>query len=181
MGAQGSLRSRITPCNSMTWIFGLAPSKTSNSLSFLSHILRPRDVYFHPLGLRDASIKSAGSPSAPNPKSRFPPSCTKVRIGSPSRAWPGYCKRKAQINNTLYFHQHRQRVILTRFISSTSRESHFRAFFLHLFSITSPDLPSYFPPAFFMRLATDNKLTILFSARYISARFSEFINNLFCF
>jgi hypothetical protein len=50
----------------------------------------------------------------------------------------------------LYFHQHRQRVILTNLISSTSRETGYRPFFLHLFSLTSPNSPSFPPPAFFL-------------------------------
>ena len=49
----------------------------------------------------------------------------------------------------LTFHQHRERASITHVFSSTSREGSKRTFFLGLFSSTSRDYPSYFPPAFF--------------------------------
>ena len=66
-------------------------------------------------------------------------------------------------HNSLSFHQHCQREVLTPFLSSTSRETCKRTFFLHVFSITSPDYPSFPPPAFFHHPATRNKLTIFVS------------------
>ena len=50
--------------------------------------------------------------------------------------------------NSIYFHQHRERPEITHLLSSTSPEAYELTFFLHLFSITSRDYPSFFPRVF---------------------------------
>jgi len=51
-------------------------------------------------------------------------------------------------HNSISFHEHRERQILTHLFSSISWWGRKATFFLHVFSITSPDYPAFFPPAF---------------------------------
>jgi hypothetical protein len=53
------------------------------------------------------------------------------------------------LDNSLSFHQHRQRVTITPLVSSTSPEGDYRIFFLYVFSITYGNFASFFTPFFF--------------------------------
>jgi hypothetical protein len=67
---------------------------------------------------------------------------TALAIGSSGLCWLSTDHKAlppARCSNSLSFHQHRQRAILTSLFSSTSRETGKRTFFLYLFSITSRD------------------------------------------
>jgi len=46
-------------------------------------------------------------------------------------------------NNRLYHHQHRGIQTIGPLFSSTSGDAGYRKYFLHLFSITSRDIPSF--------------------------------------
>ena len=52
-------------------------------------------------------------------------------------------------NNYFYYHQHRGIDTVGPLFSSTSWHASLRTYFLHLFSITSWNIPSFFPPRFF--------------------------------
>jgi hypothetical protein len=64
---------------------------------------------------------------------------------SPSSA----SRRSIPAHNSLSFHQHRGKRPIGPLFSSTSWKACFRTYFLHLFSITSWNIPSFFPPRFF--------------------------------